>query len=62
MRHLFNMKKLFKILKNFSLNIFWILMFITLWPIDNNYPILRLSASFLAALLLAVFTVLFEEN
>jgi len=55
------MKKTIKILKNFSLNLLWIIMFISLWNIEN-YPLFRLSASFLAALLLAVFQVLFEEN
>jgi len=56
-----NKKKLNKILKNFSLNLFWIIMFISLWDIENHH-LLRVTASFSAALLLAIFTVLFEEE
>jgi len=55
------MKKLIKIAKNFSLNLLWILMFICLWDVENFY-LLRITASFTAALLLAIFTVLFEEE
>jgi hypothetical protein len=54
-------KILIKILKNYSLNLLWILMFLSLWPLED-YHLIRLSASFLAALLLAVFQVLFKEN
>jgi len=53
------MKKLIKILKYFSLNCLWILMFLCLWSLEDLH-LLRLSASFFAALLLAIFQVLFE--
>jgi len=52
---------LFKILKNYSLNLLWILMFLSLWPLED-YHLRRLTASFSAALLLSVFQVLFKEN
>jgi len=45
----------------FSLNCLWILMFLCLWSLED-FHLLRLSASFFAALLLAVFQVLFEEK
>jgi hypothetical protein len=50
-----------KTMKNFSLNILWILMFIPLWPVEDLH-LLRLSFSFLAAGTLAVFQVLFEKK
>jgi len=57
-------KKIIRILKNFLINIFWILwilMFLRLWSLEDMH-LLRLCASFFAALLLAVFEVLFEEK
>jgi hypothetical protein len=55
------MKRIIKILKCFSLNLFWILMFICLYPVEN-FHLIRFSASFLAAAILAIFQVVFEEK
>jgi hypothetical protein len=47
-----------KVIKYFSFNALWILMFIPLWPVEDLH-LFRLSLSLLAAGTLAVFQVLF---
>jgi len=49
-----------KVAKNYSLNMWWIFMFVAIWPIEN-FPAPRIAASLFGAFMLAIFQALFDN-
>ena len=61
MRIIQSIKFWIKTIKNYSLNMLWVFMFVALWPIEGNV-LFRVFASLLGAFLLAFFQTLFDDK